>query len=68
MLLAGQRGPFVIRCAPSAAQALEALPAEHAQVSALPVPGRHAEKFDIEQIGVDVPVPREARPLGMRND
>lgn len=68
MLLAGQRGPFVICCAPSAAQALEALPAENAQVYALPVPGRHAEKFDIEQIGEGIPVPREARPLGMRND
>lgn len=68
MLLAGQRGPFVIRCAPSAAQALEAIPAQGAQVFALAVPGRHAEKFDIEQIGEDVPVPREAKPLKTRND
>ena len=70
MLLSGQRGPFVIRCALSAAQALEAMqvPVEGAKVYALAVPGKHAEKFDIEQIGVDVPVPREARPLGMRND
>ena len=70
MLLSGQRGPFVIRCAPSAAQALEAMqvPVEGAKVYALAVPGKHAEKFDIEQIGVGVPVPREARPLGMRND
>lgn len=70
MLLSGQRGPFVIRCAPSAAQALEAMqvPVEGAKVYALAVPGRHAEKFDIEQIGEGVPVPREARPLGMRND
>ena len=68
MLLAGQRGPFVIRCAPSAAQALEAIPAQGAQVFALAVPGRHAEKFDIEQIGEDVPIPREAKPLKTRND
>ena len=70
MLLSGQRGPFVIRCAPSAAQALEAMrvPVEGAQAYALAVPGKHAEKFDIEQIGEGVPVPREARPLGMRND
>lgn len=68
MLLSGQRGPFVIRCAPPAAQALEALPAEHAQIYALAVPGKHAEKFDIEQIGEGIPVPREAKPLGMRND
>lgn len=68
MLLSGQRGPFVIRCAPPAAQALEAMPAEHAQIYALAVPGKHAEKFDIEQIGEGIPVPREARPLGMRND
>ena len=67
MLLAGQRGPFVIRCAPSAAQALEAIPAQGAQVFALAVPGRHAEKFDIEQIGEDVPIPREAKPLKTRN-
>ena len=70
MLLSGQRGPFVIRCAPYAAQALEAMqvPVEGAMVFALAVPGKHAEKFDIEQIGEGVPVPREARPLRMRND
>lgn len=70
MLLSGQRGPFVIRCAPSAAQALEAMqvPFEGAQAYALAVPGKHAEKFDIEQIGEGVPVPREARPLKTRND
>lgn len=70
MLLSGQRGPFIIRCAPSAAQALEAMqvPAEGAKVYALAVPGKHAEKFDIEQIGEGVLVPREARPLRMRND
>ena len=68
MLLSGQRGPFVIRCAPTAAQALDALSVENAQIYALAAPGRHAERFDIEQIGEGVPVPREARLLGMRND
>lgn len=70
MQLSGQRGPFVIRCAPSAAQALEAMqvPAEGAKLYALAVPGKHAERFDIEQIGEGVPVPREAKPLRMRND
>lgn len=70
MLLSGQRGPFVVRCAPSAAQALEAmpLPAGGAQVYALAVAGRHAEKFEIEQIGAGVPLPREAKAFEMRTD
>lgn len=70
LLLSGQRGPFVIRCAPSAAQALEAmpLPASDTRIYALAASGRHAEKFDIEQIGDGVPVPREAKALAMRND
>ena len=70
LLLARQRGPFVIRCAPSAAQALESmtLPASDVQAYALAVPGRHAEKFDIEQPGQDSPIPREARPLKTRMD
>lgn len=65
MLLAGQRGPFVIRCSPSAAQALEAMPrlAPDAQIYAQASPGRHAERFEIEQIGTGIPIPREARPL-----
>ena len=70
MRLSGQRGPFVIRCAPSAAQALEAmpLPAEDMQIHVLAAPGRHAERFEIEQTGDGVLVPREAKALAMRND
>ena len=70
LLLSGQRGPFVIRCSPSAAQALEAMPLPRQEVSvyALASPGRHAERFDIEQTGAGIPIPREARPLKKRVD
>jgi len=58
MQLAGQRGPFVIRCAPPCAQALCSMrwPGGSAQVYALAAPGKHAEKFDIEQIGAGGPL------------
>lgn len=68
LLLSGQRGPFVVRCAPACAQALEAMRSPGAQVYALASPGRHAERFEIEQIGEGTPIPREARPLNMRID
>lgn len=65
MMLAGQRGPFLIRCAPPAAQALGAmaLREESAQVYALAVPGRHAERFEIEQMGEGAPLPADAVAL-----
>jgi len=65
MALAAQRGPFVVRCAPSCAQALGGmkLPGDCPQVYALAVSGKHAEKFDIEQIGDGIPLPKEARAL-----
>lgn len=68
MYLSGQRGPFVVRCAPSAAQALESMasPSEGMQVHVLAVPGRHAERFDIEQTSEGVPIPREAKLLETR--
>lgn len=61
MILSGQRGPFVIRCGASCAQALlsMALP-EHADVYCCTVSGRHAEKYDIEQIGAGMPIPKDA--------
>ncbi|MDO5299057.1 MAG: Rne/Rng family ribonuclease [Clostridia bacterium] len=67
MALGGQRGPFVVRCAPAAAQELAALPSGmDAPVYALGTAGRHVEKFDIEQIGADVPPPQGAKALDKR--
>lgn len=68
LLLSGQRGPFVVRCAPAAAQALSRMetPDEGTQVFALAVSGRHAERFDIEQTGAGTPVPKEAAALRSR--
>lgn len=65
MVLASQRGPFVIRCAPGCAQALASMkiPLDSPQVYALSVAGKHAEKYDIEQIGAGVQPPKEAAAL-----
>lgn len=65
MALAMQRGPFVVRCAPSCAQVMAAmkLPSGTPQVYVLSVPGKHAEKADIEQIGAGIELPKEARAL-----
>lgn len=65
MSLAGQRGPFVIRCGQAAAQILEHISLESldSAVYVLPIPGKHAEKFDIEQLGEGVPVPNGAVEL-----
>ena len=58
MVISGQRGPFVIRCSASAAQALSALIVpEGIEVYACAASGRHAEKYDIEQIGMGMPLP-----------
>lgn len=58
MFLSGQRGPFLIRCGTSAAQALSAIPAlEGIHVYFLASSGRHAEKYDIEQIGAGMTLP-----------
>lgn len=58
MYLNGQRGPFLIRCGASAAQALSAMAApEGPQVYYLASSGRHAEKYDIEQLGEDMTLP-----------
>lgn len=63
--LSGQRGPFVIRCAQGAAQILETMsfPDPDCHVYALAVPGKHAEKFDIEQLGEGMSLPRGAAEL-----
>ncbi len=63
-VLAGQRGPFVIKCFASVAAALveEICPVD-APVYALGVTSRHAERFDIEQLGKNDPVPKGAQVL-----
>ena len=58
MMLSGQRGPFVIRCSPSTAQSLVYMAApKGTQIYCCSMPGRHAEKYDIEQIGSGMPLP-----------
>ena len=58
MMISGQRGPFIIRCSTSAAQVLSAISApKGAEVYACAANGRHAEKYDIEQIGMGMPLP-----------
>lgn len=58
MVLGGQRGPFVIRCGSSAAQALSVIKApQDVTIYFCAASGRHAEKYDIEQIGAGMPLP-----------
>ena len=64
MAISGQRGPFVIRCSASAAQALTSISAlKDIEVYACATNGRHAEKYDIEQIGTGMSLPSGAVPL-----
>lgn len=64
LTLSGQRGPFVIRCAPGAANALMELKAPQGHtVYVAAQSGRHAERFEIEQIGEGKQPPRDAQPM-----
>ncbi len=64
LALSGQRGPFAVRLAPQAAQALGSMPApEGIDVYACAAAGKHAERFDIEQIGAGETLPKEAIAL-----
>lgn len=68
MIISGQRGPFVIRCSAAAAQTLACMSAPNgAQVYALTAAGRHAEKYDIEQIGAGMPLPSGACALKVKD-
>lgn len=62
MVLSGQRGPFVIHCAPAASKALEGIgyrsSSEKVYVHA--AAGRHSERFEIEQLGEGSSCPRDA--------
>ena len=59
MIISGQRGPFVIRCGSAAAQVLTAMPSpENTRVYCCACAGKHAEKYEIEQIGMGMPLPR----------
>jgi len=68
--IGGQRGPFVVHCAPAAAFALQAMqnPLMHTPIYVDGISGRHAERFDIEQIGEGVPVPKGAVALRKNSD
>jgi len=60
-LLSGQRGPFIIRCAPACAQSLAQYECtDEARVYVLSTASKHQERFEIEQIGEEVPVPKGA--------
>ena len=62
--ISGQRGPFVIQCAPGVFSALCGLYApEDICVYAAEMAGRHAERFDITQIGEGIPLPKGAVTL-----
>lgn len=64
LMNSGQRGPFVIRCSPVVSQALAGMKAPDGQeVYACGVSGRHAEKYEIEQCGIGIPIPKEASAL-----
>ena len=64
MIISGQRGPFLIRCAASAAQALACMKApEGYDVYVSAASGRHAEKYDIEQLGAGIGMPKDATAL-----
>lgn len=64
LIISGQRGPFMVRCGAGAAQALSVMKSpEGYDVFAFALSGRHAEKFEIEQLGAGVPVPKDALAL-----
>lgn len=64
MALSGQRGPFVIECTSSAVQTLEEMGApDGVEVYVLSMPGRHPERFDVEQLGEGNPAPKGAKRL-----
>lgn len=63
-VLSGHRGPFIIHCAQGAANALCAIRTGlDAQVFVVPATSRHAERFEIEQIGENAPLPKGAVAL-----
>jgi len=64
MIIAGQRGPFIVRCAAATANEImnsRAIP--DAKVYVLAVPSKHAERFEIEQIGETDPLPKGAQAI-----
>ena len=52
MSIAGQRGPFLIRCSMSAARILEDMQTEcaHTPVVVIGENGKHADRFEIQQL------------------
>lgn len=70
MQISGQRGPFLIQCAPASAQLLEGMtcPVSGGSVYVQAVAGKHAERFEIKQLGDGVPPPKGAASLNVRMD
>ena len=61
MVLSGHRGPFLIKCAPLVASALSEMASGlTCPVYACPTPSRHAERYEIEQLGEHAPIPNGA--------
>ena len=69
-VISGQRGPFVVRCAPSAANALLSMrnPMKETTVYVCAAAGRHLERFEVEQIGEGQPLPKEAAAMNVCSD
>ena len=67
MLLSGQRGPFLIRCAAGVFSALTEMTApQNADLYALGENSRHAERFEIEQLDIGAVLPKGALQLKKR--
>lgn len=64
LLISGQRGPFIVRCASAATQSLAGMKAPDDQtVYVCSVSGKHAEKYEIEQCGAGISIPKDAFAL-----
>ena len=70
LAISGQRGPFLVRCAPASAQVLDAMtnPLAGTAVYACAAIGRHVERFEIEQIGEGASLPKDAVALKDSSD
>ena len=63
-IISGQRGPFVIRCAPAAASVLLSSCVElDARIYVSGTSAKHAERFEIEQIDESAPIPKGAEAI-----
>ena len=64
LILSGQRGPFVLRCAPAAANVLLSGGADlDADIYVIGTSAKHAERFEIEQINESAPRTKGAEAI-----